>query len=63
MKAEANREVCIGAGMCVLTAPTCYDQDDAGTVVVLQADVAAEDEQSVRDAADSCPSGAISFVE
>ena len=63
MKAEANREVCIGAGMCVLTAPTCYDQDDDGTVVVLQAEVPAEDEQLVRDAADSCPSGAISFVE
>ena len=63
MKAEANREVCIGAGMCVLTAPSHYDQDDDGTVVVLRAEVAPEDEQAVRDAADSCPSGAISFVE
>jgi len=63
MKAEADREVCIGAGMCVLTAPSSYDQDDDGTVVVLKADVATEDEQAVRDAADSCPSGAISFVE
>ncbi|WP_424982373.1 ferredoxin [Labedaea rhizosphaerae] len=49
--------------MCVLTAPTCYDQDDDGTVVVLRAEVAPGDEQAVRDAADSCPSGAITFVE
>ena len=63
MKIEADREVCIGAGMCVLTAPTCFDQDDDGTVVVLQVDVPEGDERRIRNAVDSCPSGALSVVD
>jgi ferredoxin len=63
MKAEADRDVCIGAGMCALTAPAVYDQDNDGTVVVLKDEVPASEESAVRDAADSCPSGAITFVE
>ena len=31
MKIEADRDVCIGAGMCVMTAEEVFDQDDDGS--------------------------------
>lgn len=58
---HADRDVCIGAGMCALTAGAVFDQDDDGIVVVLDehpADVAA-----AREAVANCPSGALSLTE
>ncbi|MBB4930204.1 ferredoxin [Lipingzhangella halophila] len=61
MKVTADREVCIGAGMCVLTAPAVLDQDeDDGRVRVLDADPPAEAHPAVREAERLCPSRAIS---
>lgn len=64
MKFGVDRERCIGAGMCALTAPEVFDQDDdEGKVLLLdpapppQADMAA-----VRRAVRMCPSGAITIV-
>ena len=37
IKIAADRDVCIGAGMCVMTAPELFDQDDDGIVVLLEA--------------------------
>jgi ferredoxin len=39
MKVSADRNICIGAGMCVLTAPAVFDQDDDGAVALLAEDV------------------------
>ena len=36
----ADRSACIGSGMCVLTAPDVFDQDDEGLVVLLTAEPA-----------------------
>ena len=36
MKIEADRDVCIGAGMCVMNAEEVFDQGDDGIVVVLR---------------------------
>jgi ferredoxin len=58
-RVHADRDVCIGAGLCVLTAGAVFDQDDDGIVIVLDehpADVAA-----ARDAVANCPSGALSL--
>ena len=58
---HADRDVCIGAGLCVLTAGAVFDQDDDGIVVVLEerpSDVAA-----AREAVANCPSGALSLTE
>lgn len=49
--------------MCVLSAPAVFDQDDDGLVVLRQADVPADQEGAVREAADSCPSGAIELTD
>jgi ferredoxin len=58
---HADRDVCIGAGMCVLTAGAVFDQDDDGIVVLL--DEHPSDEAAVREAVANCPSGALSLTE
>jgi ferredoxin len=58
---HADRDVCIGAGMCVLSAGDVFDQDDDGIVTVL--DERPADGTAVRDAVANCPSGALSLVE
>jgi ferredoxin len=59
VRVAADRDVCIGAGNCVLTAAAVFDQDDAGLVVLLSEQVPATDEQRVRAAVRVCPSGAL----
>jgi len=63
MRIHADRTVCVGSGMCALTAPTVFDQDDAeGRVSVLDATPADEtDREAARDAVDLCPAGALSI--
>jgi ferredoxin len=64
MKVVADREVCIGSGNCVLTAPEVFDQDDdVGLVVLLKPEVTPEDAGAVRDAVARCPSGALRIAE
>ena len=59
MKLEADRDVCIGAGMCVMNAEEVFDQDDDGIVVLLEVEVPAEHADAVTRAVASCPSGAL----
>ncbi|WP_024800550.1 ferredoxin [Nocardia sp. BMG51109] len=62
MELRMNRDRCIGAGMCVLTAPDVFDQDDAdGRVLPLDTTPAPEREPAVREAVRMCPSGAITL--
>ena len=64
MTVHANATVCIGAGHCALRAPAVFDQnEDDGTVVVLDTEPDAEHEEAVREAVALCPSRAISITE
>jgi ferredoxin len=63
MKIEANRDVCIGAGMCVMSAPDVFDQDDDGLVLVLQGEVPAEHAEAAARAVAGCPSGALRRID
>ena len=63
MKIEADRDVCIGAGMCVMTAEEAFDQDDEGIVVVRDAEVASEHAAAVARAVAGCPSGALRRID
>jgi ferredoxin len=64
VRVAADRDVCIGSGNCVLSAPAVFDQDDdEGLVVLLSADVDAPDAGAVRDAVAHCPSGALRIAE
>jgi ferredoxin len=62
MKITADRDRCIGAGMCVMNAPDVFDQDDDGVVVLLTAEVPEEHEAAAARAVASCPSGALRQV-
>ena len=63
MKIEADRERCIGAGMCVMATEAVFDQDDDGIVVVLEAEVPAEHADAATRAVASCPSGALQRID
>jgi len=57
-----DRDICVGAGMCVLTAPELFEQDaDLGLVVVRSAAVEGDALEAARKAVSLCPSGALSL--
>jgi ferredoxin len=62
VKVSADRDVCVCAGMCVMTAPEVFDQDDDGTVLLLTGEVPEGEQNRVRDAVNLCPSGALRLV-
>ena len=63
MKVQADRDVCIQAGNCVMVADTLFDQDDDGIVVVLVDDVPDEEEDKAREAVKLCPSQALKIAD
>ncbi|NGO69766.1 ferredoxin [Streptomyces boncukensis] len=62
-RVTADREICVGAGMCALTAPAVFDQDDDGIVTVLAAEPDGDARAAARKAATLCPSGAVRVTE
>ena len=63
MRVTADRNVCVGAGMCALTAPEVFDQDDDGIVTVLRPTPEDGEEAAAREAGHLCPSGAVQITE
>lgn len=63
MRIKADTGVCVGSGQCVLTEPEVFDQDDDGIVVLLTDQPAGQAADRARQAADLCPSRALSIVE
>jgi ferredoxin len=63
VRVEADRDACISAGNCVMTAGEIFDQDDDGIVVVLASEVSADDEAKVREAVKLCPASALRLVD
>jgi ferredoxin len=61
VKISIDREACVGAGQCVLAAPSVFDLDDDGKVVVLSEDPPADVHSQIRNAVFSCPAFAIEF--
>ncbi|MEV4640162.1 ferredoxin [Actinoplanes sp. NPDC049548] len=59
-RVRADREVCIGAGNCVMTLPQVFDQDDdEGLVVVTDPDAQGQPDELLQRAVMMCPAGAI----
>lgn len=63
MKIEADRERCIGSGMCLLAVPEVFDQDDDGLVVLLEPAPQPEHVAPARTAVANCPSGALRLLD
>ena len=59
MRVEADRNLCISAGNCVMSAPAVFDQDDDGIVMVLVEDVPEGEVAHARDAVKLCPAEAL----
>ena len=60
MRVRVDRDRCIGSGMCVLSAPEIFDQDeDDGVVVLLDERPPAGAHAAVLDAAERCPAAVI----
>jgi ferredoxin len=57
LKVRVDRELCIGVGNCVATAPTVFELDDQNKAVVLAP--GSVDEETLMEAAESCPENAI----
>ncbi|MFJ3922194.1 ferredoxin [Streptomyces sp. NPDC090022] len=61
---RVDRDRCLGAGMCVLTVPEVFDQDqDEGLVVLVDARPHRDRLTAVRLAAGVCPAGAITVTD
>ena len=64
MRIVVDVERCRGAGLCALTAPEVFDQDeDDGTVVVLVDEPPSDLHESVALAARLCPNSVIRLQE
>lgn len=63
MRITADRERCIGAGMCALIAPEIFDQDDDDGRVRLLDPNPQRNLAAVREALDTCPSRALEIDE
>jgi ferredoxin len=64
MRVHADTEKCVGAGQCAMVAPQIFDQNDEdGTVIVLQAEPASEHADDVTEAVMLCPAQAIQLHE
>lgn len=61
MKIKVDVDKCIGAGLCVLAAPKVFAQDEnTGLVILLQEEPAADQHETVKEAARLCPALVIS---
>ncbi|MGW0364731.1 ferredoxin [Streptomyces sp. NPDC002990] len=64
MELSVDRERCLGAGMCALTAPEVFDQDaESGLVLLLDARPQHRQHAAARMAAGICPASAITLAE
>jgi len=63
VRVQADRDVCISAGNCVMAADAVFDQDDDGIVVVLVDEVPEGEQDHVREASRLCPSQALRVAD
>ncbi|GHH83355.1 ferredoxin [Streptomyces sulfonofaciens] len=61
MEIAIDKDTCVGAGMCALTAPSVFTQDDDGFSEVLPGREDGGGDPLVREAARACPVGAIAL--
>lgn len=59
MRVKVDTERCVGAGMCALTAPSVFTQDDDGFSEVLPGREDGGGDPLVREAARACPVRAV----
>ncbi|MBC8589607.1 ferredoxin [Wansuia hejianensis] len=63
MKAHIDKDACIGCGLCTSICSEVFEMGDDDIAVVIADPVPAEAKENAREAADSCPTEAISIEE
>ena len=63
MKVKVNKDACIGCGACAAICDKVFEINDEGLSEAKVEEVKEELQDEVRDAADSCPTGAIEVEE
>lgn len=63
MKVKVNQDACIGCGACAAICDEVFEINDDGLSEAKVEEVKDELQDEVRDAADSCPTGAIEIEE
>jgi ferredoxin len=63
MRAFVDRDACISCGLCATICPEVFEMDDEDIATVIADPVPAEHEDGAQEAADSCPTDAISIEE
>jgi ferredoxin len=61
MKVSVNFDVCASTGACMQTAPEVFEVRSDGYLYILQEEPGEELRTSVEEAADLCPTGAITI--
>ncbi len=63
MKAKVNKDICIGCGACQAILPDVFELEDDGLATCKEKNITDDNKDEVRDASDSCPTGAIEVEE
>ena len=63
MKAKVDENACIGCGLCENTCPEVFKMNEDNIAEVIGDQVPVEAEASCREAAENCPTDAISLEE
>ncbi|MBO0655205.1 ferredoxin [Streptomyces triculaminicus] len=63
MRVTIDSDICIGSGMCALTAPSVFDQDDDGYGSVRPGREDGAGDPLTKEAARGCPVQAITIAE
>ncbi|WP_422742604.1 ferredoxin [Mycobacterium sp. WMMD1722] len=63
MRIDADRDACISAGNCVMSAAEVFDQDDDGIVVILADPVPEAEQEHAREAVRLCPAAALRIAD
>lgn len=63
MKVTVDFDLCASTGACMQTCPEVFEVRSDGYLYILQEEPPAELHDRVREAAEMCPTGAISFEE
>ncbi|MBB2910444.1 ferredoxin [Streptosporangium becharense] len=63
MRVEVNPDSCCGSGVCVVSAPEVFGEDEDGLVRLIDPEPAGDLHAQVRQAADRCPTESIRLLE
>ena len=61
LRIVADRNRCVGGGLCVLTLPSLFDQSEDGRVILRRERPAPGELDAARAAVDICPARALSL--